>query len=84
LVNCAGIAFAKPITELALADWHRVMTTNLNGLFLGTKHALRAMSGRGRLHRERRFGGGDQAPVRQRGLRHKRSRHTVLHPGSSA
>ncbi len=46
-VNCAGITFAKPITELALADWRRVLTTNLDGVFLSTKHALRAMSGGG-------------------------------------
>jgi len=46
-VNCAGIAFAKPIVELALPDWHRVMTTNLDGVFLGTKHALRVMRDRG-------------------------------------
>lgn len=46
-VNCAGISFAKPITELDLTDWRRVMTTNLDGVFLGTKHALRAMRGRG-------------------------------------
>jgi 3(or 17)beta-hydroxysteroid dehydrogenase len=45
-VNCAGIAFAKPIAELDLADWHRVMTTNLDGVFLGTKHALRVMRDR--------------------------------------
>ena len=42
-VNCAGIAFAKPITELDLSDWHRVMAANLDGVFLGTKHAMRAM-----------------------------------------
>ncbi len=46
-VNCAGVSFAKPITELALADWQRVMAINLGGVFLGTKHALRAMRGRG-------------------------------------
>jgi len=45
-VNCAGIVFAKPIAELALVDWRRVLTTNLDGVFLGTKHALRTMSGR--------------------------------------
>jgi len=43
LVNCAGIALAKPITELALADWRRVMQTNLDGVFLGTKAAMDAM-----------------------------------------
>jgi NAD(P)-dependent dehydrogenase (short-subunit alcohol dehydrogenase family) len=43
-VNCAGISFAKPINELNLADWRRVMATNIDGVFLGTKHALRAMN----------------------------------------
>jgi NAD(P)-dependent dehydrogenase (short-subunit alcohol dehydrogenase family) len=41
--NCAGISFAKPIGDLSLADWRRVMTTNLDGVFLGTKHTLNAM-----------------------------------------
>jgi NAD(P)-dependent dehydrogenase (short-subunit alcohol dehydrogenase family) len=47
LVNCAGIAFAKPITDLDLMDWRRVIATNLDGVFLGTKHALRAMKEHG-------------------------------------
>jgi len=42
-VNCAGISFAKPITGLAQADWRRVMATNLDGAFLGTKAAMAAM-----------------------------------------
>ncbi len=46
-VNCAGMSLAKPIAELPLVDWHRVMTTNLTGVFLGTKHALRIMRNRG-------------------------------------
>jgi NAD(P)-dependent dehydrogenase (short-subunit alcohol dehydrogenase family) len=46
-VNCAGIAFAQPITDLDLADWHRVMTTNLDGVFLGTKQAISAMKSTG-------------------------------------
>ena len=50
LVNNAGIAkarIAKP-TELALADWNRVIGTNLTGAFLCAKHAaehLRAARG---------------------------------------
>src|SRR6476620_359459 len=31
LINCAGIALARPITETTLADWRRVMATNLDG-----------------------------------------------------
>ena len=46
-VNCAGMAFAKPITETDPADWKRVMTTNLDSVFLGTKHALNAMKSSG-------------------------------------
>jgi NAD(P)-dependent dehydrogenase (short-subunit alcohol dehydrogenase family) len=46
-VNCAGITFARPITETNLADWRRVMSTNLDGVFLGTRHAMSAMSYRG-------------------------------------
>ena len=42
-VNCAGIAFAKPISEMNLADWRRVMATNLDSVFLGTRQALSAM-----------------------------------------
>jgi NAD(P)-dependent dehydrogenase (short-subunit alcohol dehydrogenase family) len=43
LINCAGIAVAHPITETTLTDWRRVMTTNLDGVFLGTRQAMRAM-----------------------------------------
>jgi 3(or 17)beta-hydroxysteroid dehydrogenase len=42
-VNCAGIAFARPINDLDLADWRRVMQTNLDSAFLGTKHAMATM-----------------------------------------
>jgi NAD(P)-dependent dehydrogenase (short-subunit alcohol dehydrogenase family) len=40
LVNNAGIGLTGPVTEITLADWHRVMAINLDGTFLGTKHAL--------------------------------------------
>jgi 3(or 17)beta-hydroxysteroid dehydrogenase len=46
-VNCAGIAFARPIPDMTLADWRRVMATNLDSVFLGTRHALSAMKDRG-------------------------------------
>ena len=45
-VNCAGIASARPITDTSLADWRQVLATNLDGVFLGTKHALRVMRDR--------------------------------------
>jgi 3(or 17)beta-hydroxysteroid dehydrogenase len=43
LVNCAGISFAAPVTEMSLEDWRRVMAINLEGVFLGTKNALLVM-----------------------------------------
>ena len=42
-VNNAGIASARPVAEMPLAEWRRVMQVNLDGVFLGTKHAIRAM-----------------------------------------
>jgi NAD(P)-dependent dehydrogenase (short-subunit alcohol dehydrogenase family) len=49
LVNNAGIAFVRPLAETTLAEWRRVMAVNLDGVFLGTREAVRAM---------RRSGGG--------------------------
>ena len=47
LVANAGISFACPVTEMTLGDWRRVMAVNLDGVFLGVKHALRAMRRQG-------------------------------------
>jgi 3(or 17)beta-hydroxysteroid dehydrogenase len=43
LVNSAGISFAAPIVEMSLDEWRRVMAVNLDGVFLGTRAAIRAM-----------------------------------------
>jgi NAD(P)-dependent dehydrogenase (short-subunit alcohol dehydrogenase family) len=43
LVNNAGIMFIKEIENTSLEEWHRVMSINLDGVFLGTKHAIGAM-----------------------------------------
>jgi NAD(P)-dependent dehydrogenase (short-subunit alcohol dehydrogenase family) len=40
LVNNAGFGFGKPITELSLDDWNRVLGTNLTGSFLCAKYAV--------------------------------------------
>lgn len=48
LVNNAGISAAAPLHEASLADFRRVMSVNLEGVFLGTRQALRAMRGSGR------------------------------------
>jgi NAD(P)-dependent dehydrogenase (short-subunit alcohol dehydrogenase family) len=42
-VNNAGLSAAAPLTEMSLADWRRVTAVNLDGVFLGTKHAVLAM-----------------------------------------
>ena len=49
LVNNAGISAATPtpIRDVALQDWQKVMSVNLDGVFLGMKHAMRAMEGKG-------------------------------------
>ncbi len=49
LVNNAGIALARPVTQMTLDDWRRQFAVNVEGVFLGTKHAIPAM---------RRGGGG--------------------------
>jgi 3(or 17)beta-hydroxysteroid dehydrogenase len=48
MVASAGITFARNLVDMTLDEWRRVMSINLDGVFLGTKHAVRAMrSGRG-------------------------------------
>jgi 3(or 17)beta-hydroxysteroid dehydrogenase len=43
LVNNAGVSFARPIAETTLDEWRRVLSVNLDGVFLGTKHAILTM-----------------------------------------
>ena len=47
LVNNAGISISKPIVEMTLDEWRRVMAVNLDGVFLGTKYAIAAMKNGG-------------------------------------
>jgi 3(or 17)beta-hydroxysteroid dehydrogenase len=47
LVNSAGISFACPLADMRLEDWRRVLAVNLDGVFLGTKHAVRTMRASG-------------------------------------
>ena len=45
-INCAGTNIARSFpTDTLLADWRALMAVNLDGVFLGTKHALAAMRG---------------------------------------
>lgn len=43
LVNSAGIELVRSIADTSLEDWRRVMSVNLDGVFLGTRAALAAM-----------------------------------------
>src|SRR5690606_16659359 len=48
LVNNAGVApQLLPLAQTSLEEWRRVIAVNLDGVFLGVKHAIRAMTGRG-------------------------------------
>ena len=43
-VNCAGTNIARSFpTDTTLAEWRGLMAVNLDGVFLGTKHAVAAM-----------------------------------------
>ena len=48
LINNAGIQFRKPMVELELKDWERVIDTNLNAAFLVGREAAKRMIARGR------------------------------------
>jgi 3(or 17)beta-hydroxysteroid dehydrogenase len=43
LVNNAGLSFAKSVALMTLEEWRRVLSVNLDGVFLGTKHAIGVM-----------------------------------------
>jgi hypothetical protein len=46
LVNNAGINVVKPLAELTLDEWRRVIDTNLTGYMLFAKHAAPALKAR--------------------------------------
>jgi len=48
LINNAGIQFRKPMVDLELKDWQRVIDTNLTSAFIVGKQAARRMIARGR------------------------------------
>lgn len=48
LVNNAGIIFFKPIEEVSVADWDRLMDVNLRGAFLCTRAVAAGMKARKR------------------------------------
>ncbi len=44
LVNNAGFALTKPLTETSLGEWHKVMSVNLDGTFLGVREGLKQLA----------------------------------------
>lgn len=47
LINNAGVALGGPLVDMTLDDWRWTMGVNLDGTFLGVKHGIRVMRGRG-------------------------------------
>jgi len=47
LVNSAGVVLLKDIEATTLEEWRALMAVNLDGTFLGCKHAVRVMKSRG-------------------------------------
>lgn len=47
LINNAGIGKFVPVADMADDDWHRLMATNLTGVFLCSKAAIPALKQRG-------------------------------------
>jgi 3alpha(or 20beta)-hydroxysteroid dehydrogenase len=43
LVNNAGVEIMRPITDTSLEEWRRVQSVNVDGVFLGCKHAITVM-----------------------------------------
>lgn len=44
LFNNAGIYIIKPVTEIELEEWNRLMSINVTGVFLGMKHIMPLMA----------------------------------------
>ena len=47
LVNNAGIALLKPLTELSLDEWQKTLDVNLTSVFLGCRAAVPVMAAQG-------------------------------------
>ncbi len=56
LVNNAGIFRAKPIESTSLKEWHQVMDTNTDSVFLGLKYGVHAINQRSK-ERQAGYGG---------------------------
>ena len=47
LINNAGVGVFKPVAETTVEEWHRVLDTNLSGVFYGCHTAIPHMKRRG-------------------------------------
>lgn len=47
LVNSAGIGLSKSVEDIELAEWRKVHAIDLDGVFLGCKHAIAKMAASG-------------------------------------
>ena len=47
LVNNAGLALVASIEDVSFEDWRRILSVNLDGVFLGTQAAIAVMKQRG-------------------------------------
>lgn len=47
LVNNAGIGLSGPVEQFSLADWRRQQAINVEGVFLGVKHAMPLLRAQG-------------------------------------
>ncbi len=47
VINSAGISSMRDIESVSLEEWHRTMAVNVDGVFLGCRHAVRAMKATG-------------------------------------
>ncbi|MDP9105155.1 MAG: SDR family oxidoreductase [Candidatus Eremiobacteraeota bacterium] len=47
VVNSAGIFLIGDVEKISLEDWRRTHAVNLDGVFLGCRHGVRAMKARG-------------------------------------
>jgi len=47
LINNAGVGVFKPVAETTVEEWHRVLDTNLSGVFYGCHAAIPHMKKRG-------------------------------------
>jgi len=47
VVNSAGIFLVGDVESISLDDWHRTQAINVDGVFLGCRHGVRAMKERG-------------------------------------